>query len=108
MARPPGKQARPTRDEDPLGAAFDVMRRELVFDAKAKVGSLAQLLACHMLCCTEHKGQQARGHACAVSAPAGLGVHSVCNSQFALSAHLLRQVFLSQGKQGLQPGPDAE
>lgn len=53
LARPPGKQARPTKDEDPLGAAFDVMRRELVFDAKAKVGSLLQVLACDMLCCTE-------------------------------------------------------
>ncbi len=39
MVRPKGEKdnAVKGKSEDPEGAAFDVMRRELVFDAKAKV-----------------------------------------------------------------------
>ena len=39
MVRPKGERGNAVkgRSEDPEGAAFDVMRRELVFDAKAKV-----------------------------------------------------------------------
>lgn len=44
LLRPKGKQGlKPGKDTDPLGAAFDVMRRELVFDAKAKVRSVTML-----------------------------------------------------------------
>ncbi|DBA90017.1 TPA: hypothetical protein ACH3X2_004286 [Trebouxia sp. C0005] len=40
MVRPKGEKGNAVkgRSEDPEGAAFDIMRRELVFDAKAKVG----------------------------------------------------------------------
>ncbi|DBA84060.1 TPA: hypothetical protein ACH3X1_006541 [Trebouxia sp. C0004] len=40
MVRPKGEKGNAVkgRSQDPEGAAFDVMRRELVFDAKAKVG----------------------------------------------------------------------
>ena len=39
------------KGDDPEGAAFDVMRRELVFDAKAKVGgcTYCQLLSAQVL-----------------------------------------------------------
>ncbi len=48
MVRPKGEKgnAAKGRSEDPEGAAFDVMRRELVFDAKAKV---YQVLCCHVV-----------------------------------------------------------
>lgn len=50
LLRPTGKQApRPGKDTDPLGAVFDVMRRELVFDAKAKVDNVLILAAVSML-----------------------------------------------------------
>ena len=47
MVRPKGEKGNAVkgRSEDPEGAAFDVMRRELVFDAKAKV---YQVLCCHV------------------------------------------------------------
>lgn len=43
MVRPKGEKgsAAKGKSEDPEGAAFDVMRRELVFDAKAKVTRLS-------------------------------------------------------------------
>ena len=38
LLRPKGEKGAPKgKGDDPEGAAFDVMRRELVFDAKAKV-----------------------------------------------------------------------
>ena len=51
LLRPKGKQdrLRPGKDTDPLGAAFDVMRRELVFDAKAKVHSMLSVAAISMV-----------------------------------------------------------
>ena len=46
MVRPKGEKGQVAKGkaDDPEGAAFDVMRRELVFDAKAKVTSTALFL----------------------------------------------------------------
>ena len=51
MVRPKGEKGEVPKGKgaDPEGAAFDVMRRELVFDAKAKVHNTLRFTPCTLL-----------------------------------------------------------